>query len=154
MLRREIAHRAAAGERKHPLQLLAQDRQRPGNARFAAGGEAIQGGTTEQHTIGAQREGLGDIRATAKAAVNQHLHAVTHRCDDFGQGFNRRRRAIQAAATVVGHHHALGAKLPCQQRVLGGEHALDQQRTAPLRPHPGDVIPAQFWITLRARELG
>ena len=71
---RELGQAAAAQQTQGAVQFGTQDVNGMRRSRPLAGGQAVKAGTANQHTTGAKQECLGNIAATAKAAIEKYLH--------------------------------------------------------------------------------
>ncbi len=80
----------------------AQDVEDVLDAGLAVDGEAPQVGPADHHRLGPEGDGLHDVGAAPDAAVEHDLDLVAHRVDDRGQHPDRRRRAVEVVAAVVG----------------------------------------------------
>ena len=74
-----------------------------------------------------------DVRPPPQPAVDQDRAPAVDGLDDLGQGVGGRGNAVELATAVVGDDDAGGAVLDGERRVLGREHALDQDRNRALR---------------------
>ena len=106
-------------------------------SRFAVDGEAPQRRAAGEHRARAEGERLDDVAAAPDAAVDEHLDPAVDRLDDLGQRVDRRRDAVELPAAVVRDDDPGGAVLARELRVLGRQHALDEQRQAGLA---GDAL--------------
>ena len=97
-------------------------------AGLAVDGEAPERRAAGEHGARAEGERLDDVRAAADAAVDEHLDAAVDRLDDLGQRVDRRRDAVELPAAVVRDDDRRRAVLAREPRVLGREHALDEDR--------------------------
>ena len=77
----------------------------------AAGAEPVDVGAADQAGARAERQRAHHVRAGADAAVEHHLDLGADRVGDRRQRRDRRRRAVELAAAVVGHHDRVGAGL-------------------------------------------
>ena len=86
-----------------------------GDAGFAHRAEAVEEGAADIGALGAERERLQHVLARADAAVDMHLDAVADRLDDRRQRRDRRQRAVELAAAMVGDDDRVGAAVarPC-----------------------------------------
>src|SRR3984885_7815128 len=85
-------------------EFIADDIDRLGDAGAAEGAEAINIGPADHAGFGAERERPHHVLARANAAVEQHLELRAHRLGDLRQYLDRRRRAVELPAAMVGHH--------------------------------------------------
>src|SRR5690606_1110603 len=110
--------------------------------RLARNGGRVEHRPADEHEVGTEAQRLEDIRAAPDAAVQHDLHAAAHGryTRQYAQG---RGRAVQLAATVIGHDDAIGAMVRRQTRVFGRQNALDDERPLPQAPHQRKMLPAQ-----------
>src|SRR5690606_27597903 len=83
-------------------------------------------------------------------AVQQDLDTVPDGGDDLGQDPQRGRHAVELPPAVVGHDDGAGADVDGAPGVVGGVHALHDDRAVPGLGDPGDVVPGHR----RGGELG
>jgi len=81
-------------------------RRRLGHALLAAGGQAINIWTSDEHGARSQRESFEHISAAAHAAIHQHGKAIAHAVGDARQSVNGGRHGIEIARAVVGNDDA------------------------------------------------
>ncbi len=72
-------------------ELLAQDRDRTLDAGGATGGQCPIDRPADEHALGAERAGDGDVEAAADPAIDPHLGPPADRTDDLGQDVDGRR---------------------------------------------------------------
>ena len=75
-------------------------------------------------------------------------------CDDFGQHANGRRDAVELPRAVIRHddrRRALGDRAP---RIVGGVHALGDDRPAPRLADPLEVVPRRHRRFERRADIG
>ena len=106
-------------------------------------------GSSDEHSAGAHGDHLDHVEASAHTAVDKHLDVVADRVHDGGQRADRRGHRIELAAPVVGDDDAVDAGVHGAARVVGVEHALDDQTPGPVLAHPGDLVPGDARIELR-----
>ena len=92
---------------------------------------------------GAERERAHDVLARTDAAIEQHLDLGADGFDNSRQHRDRRWRAVQLPAAVIGDHDRRRAGLGCGPGVLDVENALDDQLARPDAPDPFDILPVQ-----------
>src|SRR2546427_333414 len=109
--------------------------------RLAASGDRPRPGAPDEDRPRAHRDHLHDIESRADAAVDEDLDLIADGVDHVGQRTGCGGHRIELAAAVVGDDEAVDAGVRGAPRVLGIEHALDDQPTGPLLAHPGDVVP-------------
>src|SRR5205085_11751175 len=80
----------------------AQDVEHVLDSRLAGRGQAPQVGPSDHYRLRAERERLDHVATAPDAAVEQHLELVADRFGDGGQGTDRRGRAVEIVAPVVG----------------------------------------------------
>ena len=98
----DVADVAHAAERHGDVELLAENLDRLGDAGFAAGAEAVDVGAADHAGARAERERAQHVLPGADAAVEHDLDLDAHRLDDLRQRRDRRRRAVELAAAVIG----------------------------------------------------
>src|ERR1700704_1987854 len=135
-------------ERQGHVELPAENLDRPGDAGLAAGAEAIDVGAADHAGARAEREGAQYVLPRADAAVEHHLDLRAHGVDDLRQRRDRRRRAVELPAAVIGDDKSRGPGLGRGPGVLDVEDALEDELARPDAAHPLDVLPAQCWIEL------
>src|SRR4051812_38113423 len=128
-------------QQRHGARDLAlEDRRGAVHAAFTAGHQAVQVGPADQGRAGPEGYRRDDVAAGEDAAVDVHLGAVAHRVDDTGQHLERRGRAVELAATVVGHDDGVGTGVDDGARVGDGLDPLDHQGSGPRGPDPRQVV--------------
>ena len=75
----------------------------------AASGYKIE--ASDADGLGAERQRLQDVRSALDAAVHDHVDPIADGIDDFGQLIERRARAVELPAAVVGQDDAGAADL-------------------------------------------
>ena len=110
---------------------------------LAACGEPPEGRPPDQHGLRAERERLDHVGPPAHAAVEEDLGPAGDRLHDLGQGVEGRGDPVELAPSVIGDDDAGAAVLTGEQRVLGREDALDQQRQRALLAQPLEVAPGE-----------
>ena len=140
----QVVDRAAAEAEQRLVDAGAEDLEHVGDAGLAVGRQPPEVGAADHHRAGPERQRLDDVAAAADAAVEQHLDLVADRVDDRRQRADRRRRAVEVVAAVVGDRDRVGADLDRAAGVVGVHHALDQKRAAPLLAQPGEVLPGRL----------
>ena len=123
-----------------PLRRMSSTFSTPG---LAVGGEAPEVGAADHHGPGAERERLDDVAAAPDAAVEQDLDLVADRVGDRRQRADRRRRAVEVVAAVVGHRDRGDAGVDGAAGVVDAHDALEHERAVPLLAQPGDVVPGR-----------
>src|SRR5215217_5531120 len=109
-----------------------------GHARLAAGGETVQGRTTEHHAVGPECERLEDIGAAAKSAVDEHGEPIVDRRGHLAENLDASRGAIKLPSAVVGHDDAVGAAFDGAQSILDAEDPFEQKLAFPACADPLD----------------
>ena len=130
------------------VELVADDLDGAGDARLAAGAEPVNIGAADHAGTRAERERAHDVLARADAAVEHDLDVGAERVGDRRQHGNRRRRAVELAAAVIGHDQRRRAGLCRNAGVLDVENALEDELAGPKTLDPLDVLPAQRRIEL------
>ena len=130
-----------ADERERQVGLGRELLQHRAHALLAADGETVRVGTAEEHRVGAERERLDDVGASADAAVDEQ-RKVDRRAHLL-ERVERRDRAVDLAAAVVRDDDAVDLRRDRAPRVLRGEHALHEQRQRGLRAKPREVGPRE-----------
>ena len=75
-----------------------------------------------------EREGDGDVEATAHAAIDPELGPPDDGAGDLGERVDRGRHAVELTPAVVAHHDAVDPVLHREVGILGGQDPLDDQR--------------------------
>ncbi len=137
----------AAGQRERAIEFVGEDGERVRDARAAAGGEAVHGRAAEQHALGAERDGLGDVAAAAHAAVHEDRRR--------GRRPRARPRAGPSRPLIAPSSWRppwFDSTTPSHARrdralgVVGAQHALQQQLPRPEVAETLDVVPAERGI--------
>ena len=84
------------------------------------------GKTPQRNSVGAERQGLEDVAAAAKSAVDQNGYSSRDSVHDFGQDLDGRRGVLQVAGAVVGDEYSIRSVFHRESSVLGSEQAFDQ----------------------------
>ncbi len=142
----EVTGLAPADERKSDVGVGHQVPDHGFHAFLAADREAVGVRPAEQDGVGAEGQRLQHVRAAPDAAVHQHHGVGPDRLPDLHECIQRRDGAVDLAAAVVGDHDPVDAALARPLRVLGGEHALDEERQLGQAPQPGEVVPGQTQV--------
>src|SRR5690348_15616384 len=95
------------------------------DAGLAGGGEAIEIEPPDRHGVGAKRNALDDIGASAESSVDDDLRAPTHGVHHLLQNVDRSSPVIELPATMIGDVDAVDAVLAGDDRILGRLDALD-----------------------------
>src|SRR5438105_831861 len=135
--------RGTSRQRHSHFQLSAQDVDDAGHALLAAGGQAIDIWTSDEHGARAQRESFEHISAAAHAAIHQNGKAIAHAVGDARQSVNGGRHGVQIASTVVGNDDARHAGFGGNGGVIGIEYAFEQQRNFGDRQQPVNIFPSE-----------
>ena len=88
--------------------------------------EAVGVRAADEHRPCAERDRLERVGAAVDTAVEEHRDPVADRLDDRRQRVERRDRAVDLAAAVVGDDDAVDPVLDGRPRVVGVEYALEQ----------------------------
>src|SRR5690606_14035885 len=116
--------------------------------RLAPGAEAVEERTADEGALRTKAERLEHVLAGANTAVDVDFDAVADRIDDLRQHRDRRRRAVELAAAMVGDDDRVGTGVGRHLRVLDVDDALDDQLAAPAFLDPCNVLPRQLRIEL------
>src|SRR5687767_14633016 len=76
---------ASAEQGEGTVDLLAQELDRARGSSLSACGSAVERRAPDQHRARAERERFHDVRAALKAAVDDHLDALSDGLDDLRQ---------------------------------------------------------------------
>ena len=139
----DVGGRRAAEEQEREPDLVLEELEHVARALLAAGGEPPERGPPDQHGLRAERERLDHVGSPADAAVEEDLGAPGRRLHDLGQRVEGRGDPVELAPAVVGDDDPRAAVLAGEQRVLGGEDALDQERERALLAQPLEVAPGE-----------
>src|SRR5580658_5793969 len=91
-----------AGQRHGDVEFVADDLDGAGDTRLPAGAEAVNVGPAAQAGLRAERERAEKILPGADAAIEHDLDIGPERVGDPRQHGDRRRRAVELAAAVIG----------------------------------------------------
>jgi hypothetical protein len=116
--------RWAAKREQRRVDPAAHDVKDVADAGRAAGRQAPQAGTADQHRAGAERERLDHVAAAAHAAVEQHLGLAADGLRYRRKGADRRRGPVEVVAAVVGHRDSVRTGGYGAPRVVGAHDAL------------------------------
>ena len=130
-------------QRHRPLDLVAQDGERLGDARLTGARQRVQERPGREHRGGAEGECDQDLGPPPHTAVEIDLRAAVHGTHDLVQHLDRRRGPVELAAAVVRHPDAVGTVLDGQHGVLGRQDALEHERERRPRSHLGEVVPGE-----------
>ena len=146
--RARVLHVAQAAQRQRDVELLLDQLERERDAALAERAQPVGVGAADHHGARAERERPQHVLPAADAAVEPHFDLAVHRLHNLRQRPDRRDRAVELAAAVVGDHDRVGPRLRRELRVLGVEDALDDQLAAPELLHPLHVFPRQRRVEL------
>ncbi|RDW71660.1 hypothetical protein BP5796_07694 [Coleophoma crateriformis] len=96
-------------------------------------------GSPDPAALCSKRDGLEDIGAVPKPAVDMDSDLAVGRLDALRKGVDRSRRLIELPAAVVADHDPIAAVLPRQQHIFRREDALDPDLHRGAAPQPGNV---------------
>ena len=105
----EVRRGCATRERHREVELGGEVVDDPADARFAAGGEAVDARAAEAEVVRAQREGFHGVGAGADAAVEADFELSADGVDDGGERGDGGNTAVDLAAAVVGDDQSLHA---------------------------------------------
>ena len=108
-------------------------------------GERVRVRAPEQNRVGAEGHRLHHVGGAADAAVHQH-DRLGQRVPYLDERIEGRDGAVDLAAAMVRHDHAVDAVLEGAARVGGREHSLDEQRQLRPLPEPVEVVPGETEI--------
>jgi len=137
----EFGDGCATEEPQRAVEVGAQNCDGAINAGFSGSGEAIGVGATTEHGASAERKGLDDVSAAANASIQKDFDLPVDGLDDLGQGAQGRGNAIELAAAMIGDGDGRGALIDGAERIVCGEDALDDNRTAPQFANPVEIAP-------------
>ncbi len=100
-------------------------------------------GRRDQHGVRAERERLEDVRPATEPTVDEYRHPTRDCLDDLGEHGDRRMDRIELTPAVVRHDDRVDAGLDGEQRVLGGQEPLHQQRHRSGLPDPREIVPGE-----------
>ncbi len=143
-----------AGERHGDIQFLGDDFDRPGDARLAAGAQTEDVGAADEAAFGAERQRAHHVLARADAAIEHEFDLRAHCIGNFGQHRDRRRRAVELPAAVIGDDDGGGTGAGRDPGIFHIEYALDDQLAGPQAADPLDILPAESGIELRRGPFG
>src|SRR6202035_2589324 len=103
----DLGNRCRAPLRHHHLQLAAQERYYCFHALLPKGGESTDVRTPDANRRGPQRQGLENVRASAKTAVDENRYFAGSSRNNFRQAFNRSAGAGILMAAVIGDNDAV-----------------------------------------------
>ena len=149
VLRSDFVDAPDASERHGDPQLQVERVEQVGQPLPAGTGHRPDPGAADQHAPRAERERLEHVDPAANAPVHEHLEPVAHRGNDAGQLGDRGSDAVELAAAVIGHDHAIRSRIGGGARIVGLEHALDEELAVPETAQPLDVLPGDGRIELR-----
>lgn len=136
------------------IDLLAQDGHQAVESRLAVHRQSPEDGPADQHSLGAQGQGLDHVRAAADTAIQQYLHLAIHRLDDLRKDFDSSQGRVQVARAVVRHHDAVHTVLRGQGGVLARHQPLEDDGQRRLRLDPVDILPCGAAVSQHPRCLG
>ena len=137
----ELGDGGATEETQGAVEVGAEDFDGAIDAGFSGSGEAVGVGAAAEHGASAERERLDDVGATANASVHEDFSLAVDGRDDFRQDAQGRGSAIELSAAVIGDGDGSCAFIDGAARVIGGQNALDDDRTAPEFANPGEIAP-------------
>src|SRR4051812_46427023 len=92
---RDLLPGADARDRHRVVELILDVLENGEDSFLAAGGQAPEVRTPDEHSAGAQRKRLEDIGAASHSSVQEHRDAPLHRVDDLRQDRDRSGRSVQ-----------------------------------------------------------
>ena len=120
---------------------MVQQREHARHPGRAAHGQPIGGEPSDQHDRRAECQRLDDVRTAAHAAVERDRGVRSDFVDDLRELVEGCGRAVELASAVVrdidGDRTGVGGRA----RVLGGEHALHDERNADLGAGGAELLP-------------
>ena len=99
--------------------------------------------TPDEHRLGTQGDGLGNVAAAPDTAVQHYIGPAVDPLQNTRQRDDRRDGAVQVAAAVIGDDHRVHATLDSFVRVVLIQHTLDHQRAGPEAAQLTQIIPSQ-----------
>src|SRR5207249_10013250 len=109
----------------------------------AAGREAPEDRTPDEHGARAERERLQDVRPAPDAAIDQDLDPTRDLVEHLGQGVEAGLRPVELAPAMVRDDDGGDTVLDRKMRVLGGHDALEDERKRADRAQPLERVPGE-----------
>src|SRR5579859_427500 len=133
----------AARECHNKLKLYAQHLQHAIDSCGAFCGEPPEHRSANENGARTQCQRFDNISATSYATIEIDFAASGYSCDDLWQRGDAGNSSIELATAVIGDNDPVETMLDCQQRILGGQHPLDQDRERGQGTQPGNVFPGE-----------
>src|SRR5262249_4486686 len=130
------------------IEFVAYDFDGARHARLAEGTETVNIGAAAHAGARAERPRPRDVLPRGDAAVEHPLERGAARGGNRGKGGDRRRRAVELGAAVIGHDQSRRSGLDRDAGVLDIENAFKDELAGPQALDPFDVLPAQTRIEL------
>src|SRR4051794_30215944 len=150
----DVVDSRGADEGERAVDVATDQLQHVRQAGLARGRERHEPRATDEAGAGAERAGLDDVLPAPYAAVEQHLGAVADRLDDARQRIERRRRAVELAATVVRDVDGVRATTDGLGRVARRQDPLDDERPVPEAPEPVESLPGGARVVELSVDVG
>ena len=106
------------------------------------------------HAVGTEGDRLDDVAAAPHAAVADDLDASTDLVGDGRDEVEGSRSVVELTAAVVGQGDGFDPDVGGDPCVVDGLDALDDDRPAPHRAEPLDVVPRQAGVELGGERVG